>query len=839
MSRFNTGNPIGSISEEDAYDNMVCLDQAMNSTEPTWIDRFGVEKPTIDAALKSAGFMPAGFDFVTGGTLQPGDRNKAVYNPAPNGDNNWYRWNGVFPKEIAANSQPNPKDENNWVPVFPIDIFNSVISVKTVAELQAKKGLIVGNRININVGHEQHIRIVSSSNDGSGIALIGGLFANLVIFNGELYLSNLSIPAGSDVTTLLTETLVSKIDNDKITTVVLDTGDVSCSKTLPDVFGRVTFKGPGKLYSSDKNNFLQKYPSSRTDVKIPHSVINQGTVFNACSKKAIFDKHEIRIVLLGDSISVGPDITLSQNGEVSIGNEPATGVDNLNRHNCFAVSLFKELVSIIPHGTVIKFYSRSVGGLSYGQLDSPWDSIGAQWDGREQITPGKTWRDCVLDLTPDLVIHSMGMNENSSTYVNNFLLKWVGYVETTKQKMYTFDQALVTTPNPNFNTAEQFGDFKNYGLNADKFYLASCQRFMAKKYGMSIIDVAALSYIRRYGLETRYCTYEKESHQIVFKDGQTTKTIVQGGDPEQGTFTPEFGLIYPSINFYVTPQKTSNSPDFDFKLTVGSVIVQFNNGNVWLHTSLEHTALSPTPVMAPMVMNQNVEYYFNLTVTPQGVYLYYNNKCILTSFITNITATTPLFFSVGNLTGNVTIHGDLWKEQFPRVTADMLSNGEMYGKLNYNLNEYGGGINHPSSIGLTDVYVPPVQHFCTDLVKSHFEYSNFIGGTAKDGALFIGRMIRRDFGRVTFEIPDAWYFDVTIRIINGALTTHVNKNHGLAGITIYLDPTDLSIFIKNTTVGITEVVFGKNGWLITHPINIGVVQPRGEILPMVAPPVTP
>lgn len=123
MSRFNTGNNIGSLSEEDFYDNSMALDEAMNSTESTWRDRFGVEKPTIDAALKSAGFMPAGFDFVTGGTLQPGDRNKAVYNPAPNGDNNWYRWNGAFPKEIVANSQPNPKDENNWVPVgFGVDV---------------------------------------------------------------------------------------------------------------------------------------------------------------------------------------------------------------------------------------------------------------------------------------------------------------------------------------------------------------------------------------------------------------------------------------------------------------------------------------------------------------------------------------------------------------------------------------------------------------------------------------------------------------------------------------------------------------------------------------------
>ena len=117
MTRFNTGNNLNSLDERDFYDNCLSLDQAMNSSEPTWRDRFNVEKPTIDAALKSAGFMPAGFDFVTGGTLQPGDRNKAVFNPAPNGDNNWYRWNGVFPKVIAANSQPEPKNENSWVPV--------------------------------------------------------------------------------------------------------------------------------------------------------------------------------------------------------------------------------------------------------------------------------------------------------------------------------------------------------------------------------------------------------------------------------------------------------------------------------------------------------------------------------------------------------------------------------------------------------------------------------------------------------------------------------------------------------------------------------------------------
>lgn len=156
MTRFNTGNNLNSLDERDFYDNCLSLDQAMNSTDPTWRDRFNVEKPTIDAALKSAGFMPAAFDFVTGGTLQPGDRNKAVYNPAPNGDNNWYRWNGVFPKEITANSQPNPKDENNWVPVL----------IKTgVIEREALRRTYLEVGLNLVDGSFEQGAVISSTTD--------------------------------------------------------------------------------------------------------------------------------------------------------------------------------------------------------------------------------------------------------------------------------------------------------------------------------------------------------------------------------------------------------------------------------------------------------------------------------------------------------------------------------------------------------------------------------------------------------------------------------------------------------------------------------------------------
>lgn len=52
MSRFNTGNPIGSADPRDRDDNSKNLDEAVNDlNSDTWVDRFGVERITIHGAL--------------------------------------------------------------------------------------------------------------------------------------------------------------------------------------------------------------------------------------------------------------------------------------------------------------------------------------------------------------------------------------------------------------------------------------------------------------------------------------------------------------------------------------------------------------------------------------------------------------------------------------------------------------------------------------------------------------------------------------------------------------------------------------------------------------------
>ena len=106
-----TQNPIGSDNQLDLQDNAIAFDYAMNSPAALWEDRFGKQHKTVQQALKDVGFKPAGFDFVSGGTLGIGDRDKCVFYPT---DGYWYSWNGKLPYVVPANSSPTPGGKKGW-----------------------------------------------------------------------------------------------------------------------------------------------------------------------------------------------------------------------------------------------------------------------------------------------------------------------------------------------------------------------------------------------------------------------------------------------------------------------------------------------------------------------------------------------------------------------------------------------------------------------------------------------------------------------------------------------------------------------------------------------------
>jgi len=794
----------------------------------------GQVQTTLPKVLRDVGFKPASFNFVTGGTLGIADADKCIYNPSPAGDDNWYSWGGNLPHTVAPGADPTAVG-SGYVTRADVVLrgeISDLISVSSKADLEAIISTIGGAIIIVaNSYGVDHIRQLSASSDGStGILTAGGLYANLLITEpGVLYASQLFIASGGDQTTLFNTTLLPFIAANNIKKIVLDTGDVHVNATLDYAYGAITFSGPGELLTNSLDNMLQRAGSEKTKVKQYHGAINQGAIFNEAIKAAVLVKGELRVVLLGDSISVGNDYDSANT--VAAGYVNSVGVDNADRHDCFAAQLYAEICANVPSGVRVKFYSRSIGGLGYGNLDQAWDALGALWSGREQVTAGKTWRDCVLDLKPDVVIHSMGMNETPKTYVDNFLLKWNSYL-IAEQKWSTFDQVIVTTPNPNFNNAHQYGDFRQYGLNASKFFVAHLQRYMARQVNASLIDVAFQGNLKRYGFDPRSCAYRSDHSDLTFTDGTKTKVIEPGSGILNAEFTPDYLPIYHSTTFTIKPSVASNTDGLDFKFAAGDVIVQFTGGNVLLYSGIYPGTLGVKGVSTPFVSAADTRHTFTVTVNPSGLFLYYGSTMLLTLADVPYEATLPMRFENPSTSFNVTVESGIVRgQQFARYSTDTSTNGEFYGELAYTSNEFGGGINHPSTVGLMEMYIPPCREFLNNMLRSDVINNSIVGGTAANEAVFIGRILNKQYNRISVSDYGSG-LEVVIDIGAGSTYTVVKNTNG-GSVAVYLDPSDMSLFLVNPSSPILKFEYSGE-WLSTHHYRMGVTTPRGTLLPTVA-----
>lgn len=111
MTTYNTGNPLGSSAAQDLYDNAQNFDHLSNDqVNELWKDRFGVDRLTWHGMevrhqekLSSMGWKLMD-SFQDGATLTEADQ--ALRWALPDGDGEYYRWDGTFPKEVPAGSTP-------------------------------------------------------------------------------------------------------------------------------------------------------------------------------------------------------------------------------------------------------------------------------------------------------------------------------------------------------------------------------------------------------------------------------------------------------------------------------------------------------------------------------------------------------------------------------------------------------------------------------------------------------------------------------------------------------------------------------------------------------------
>ncbi len=111
MTKYATMNPLGSTSPYDLFDNAQNFDIAINSiTAAIWQDRFGKSRHTwygLEAMAKAA---IAAFGYITMDSFQVGATitlpNQVLRWKLPDGDGDYYRWDGAFPKWVPPGSTP-------------------------------------------------------------------------------------------------------------------------------------------------------------------------------------------------------------------------------------------------------------------------------------------------------------------------------------------------------------------------------------------------------------------------------------------------------------------------------------------------------------------------------------------------------------------------------------------------------------------------------------------------------------------------------------------------------------------------------------------------------------
>lgn len=111
MTTYNTGNPLGSSAAKDLYDNAQNFDHLSNDqSNELWPDRFGNPRLTwhgmeirYQEKLASMGWELID-SFQDGANLTRAD--EALRWKRPDGDGEYYRWDGAFPKVVPAGSTP-------------------------------------------------------------------------------------------------------------------------------------------------------------------------------------------------------------------------------------------------------------------------------------------------------------------------------------------------------------------------------------------------------------------------------------------------------------------------------------------------------------------------------------------------------------------------------------------------------------------------------------------------------------------------------------------------------------------------------------------------------------
>lgn len=598
--------------------------------------------------------------------------------------------------------------------------------------------------------------------------------------------------------------------------------------------------GSGKITGNNMDNWFvnvsEPFSSFSEKVNCYGNQITGNTPFNQ-TNLAFFQNRDINICFWGDSITVtGNSITPAKFGSRLSGNADSLGKayapDGVTKEDSYVLRFMDMMVQRFPD-KAFNLFNYAIGGTTL-----------TEWSQNKTFeSTTKAWIDFVKDAKPDLLVIGFGMNHSSTISSAGFSYNQKKVMDYIKANFNPVpDVVFVTTPRCIYIPGNaDWGTFLHQALRMNA---ANTCRTMALEQGAYIADVGRLSDIKRIGLDyskpiSKKIDLSKFTVQLsgVTNNGNGTYSFAPNGKMTLNNhymkdFTLKLTLKFTVLNIGAENDFTIHFNKLDSGQTDNRCV--FNPKQTTTATLASYLRIGDYQAWNSDGGFQTGYYNFTsaldgqdviLTISKKGSIVDYKFGSDETRVLRDLadTVDAPGWIQLGYASGGgCTLKGiEVFDSEYPNY-AQMITDDQMYGGYiegDYGVKQpYGGnGVNHPSSIGVQEIYTPCMAELVED-ISSHIsnsnirtDYTHFPVAETKSSTNIDGAFSAIDMGQASD------YPILTARLVSPSGTTFKQNNtvNSFSDAVAKLQPSEFGMYISEGHVLIVVKATAATGWTIT------------------------
>lgn len=560
---------------------------------------------------------------------------------------------------------------------------------------------------------------------------------------GSLFSSVKDYEAYGDGVANDSQAIISACNNNEL--VILPEGEYLATDSLTSTY-KSRLVGSGKITGKNTDNWfvnVSKPFASFSERINSYGIQATGTKPFRQTNLAFSQNRDINVCFWGDSISVtgntiGPSKFKSKMSANNGSLGKAYAPDGVTKEDSYVLKFMDMMMQQFPDKS-FNMYNYAIGG-----------TILTEWNQNKTFeATTKAWIDFVKDASPDLLVIGFGMNHSSAISSAGFSYNQKKVMDYIKANFNPIpDVVFVTTPRCIYIPGNaDWGTFLHQALRMNA---ANTCRTMALEQGAYVADVGRLSDIKRIGLDylkpiSKKVDLSKFTVQLtgVTDNGNGTYSFSPNGKMIlKDRYMKDFTLRL-TLEFNVSNAGSENDFTIHFnKLDSGQTDNRcvINPKTTTVATLNSYLRIGDYQDWTNDGGFQTGGYNFGSSLEGQDIVLTISKKNNVVDYkygidelrvirdiadVVDAPGWIQLAYSSGN--GCLLKGIEIFEADYPNY-SQTITDDQMYGGYasgDYGVKQpYGGnGVNHPSSIGVQEIYTPCMAELVEDISR-HITNSN-------------------------------------------------------------------------------------------------------------------